>query len=87
MSATDSKLKMAADPEARKRLLLLACTIDRLELASACDRSVHHGPVLRALTQGPWIDLAATALLPLLPRRLRMISAAWRLWQRSGRRN
>jgi hypothetical protein len=34
------------------------------------------------MVDGPWVELAVPALVPLLPRRLRMIALALQMWCR-----
>jgi hypothetical protein len=68
--------------DARKKYLVLACACDRVELALAW-RPRPNTPLsaLSGLVSGPWLQVAAAALTPLLPRKIRAAAFLYRLWR------
>jgi hypothetical protein len=66
----------------RKHLLLVACTIDRLQLALLRDPPRANQNVVEKLIANPWFDVIAGVLIPVLPRRLRLIASIVRTWQK-----
>jgi hypothetical protein len=81
MPSPDVQLTRPLDREARKRLLLIACTIDRLEVATARRGPEKVASILSGLVNEPWLQRVVPMLIPLLPGRLGMIAKAWRMWQ------
>jgi hypothetical protein len=71
-----------AELDARKKYLALACACDRVELALAW-RPRPDTPLktLTGLVAGPWLHVAASALTPLLPKKLRAAAFLYRLWR------
>lgn len=71
--------------EARKKFLVLACSLDRVELALAWQRPAKPAnPLLGGLSSmmsGPWWEVARTAILPLLPKKFRAAAFLYRLWR------
>lgn len=69
-------------PEARKHLLLVACTLDRFEFGLGRRRA--HAPVqlLESLVRLPWFDLIASVAARVLPRRIRFFVSLARLVRR-----
>lgn len=80
---TGRKRKLSADE--RKHLLLVACTVDRLDLVAALKRPPAAVRVITGLRHLPWLDLAGNLVIGLLPRKLRFLATAWRFWRRARR--
>lgn len=69
-------------PEARKHLLLVACTVDRLMLSTIRRRKQAPLDALTQVARMPWLDLALTFGTRLLPRGARRLGSIVRLWRR-----
>jgi hypothetical protein len=69
----------------RKHTLVLACTCDRLELELVQRMRPRSsvGRVLEITGVGPWLDIASAVIGPFLPRKLRLLLTAVRVWQRA----
>jgi hypothetical protein len=71
--------------DTRKKYLVLACALDRVELALAWRKPARSSnPILGGFSQlvsGPWWQIARTAIVPFLPRKLRAAALIYRLWR------
>jgi hypothetical protein len=71
--------------DTRKKYLVLACSLDRVELALAWRKPARpSNPILGSISQlvsGPWWQLARTAIVPFLPRKLRAAAFLYRMWR------
>lgn len=65
--------------EARRQLVLVACTLDRVNLLARSRRAAR-APGLAAIAAAPWIGAALGFITRLLPPQLRWLAVAWRLW-------
>lgn len=72
----------ALTPEARKHLLLVACTIDRLDLAANLRKPPMSARVLSQITELPWFGVAASILPRILPKKLLFLVTLWRLFRK-----
>ncbi len=70
-------------PEARKHLLLVACTVDRIDMAATLRRSPTPARLLAHLTDLPWFDLAASVVTRIVPRKARFLVSLWRMFKRA----
>jgi hypothetical protein len=80
MPERDSQSKPELSLDARKRLLLVACTIDRLHLMNTWRRPAPAQSMLGQVANAPWMDLALQFLPRLLPRKLRFLLTLLRTW-------
>lgn len=64
----------------RKRLLLIACTLDRMQLLRIY-RPPPPNPFARAMQALSWARAGIEAVTPFLPRRLRLLALGWRVWR------
>lgn len=71
--------------EARKHLLLVACTIDRIDLASSFKTPPTSVRLLSELAQIPWADVALSLGARILPRRGRFLLYLVNLLRRTRR--
>ena len=71
--------------DARKKFLVLACAVDRVELVIAWRKPSRPAiPLLGSVTailSHPWWKVARTALIPFLPRKIRAAALLYRLWK------
>ncbi len=71
--------------EARKKFLVLACSLDRVELALAWQRPAKPAnPILGGLSgifSGPWWQVARTVVTPFLPKKIRAAALLYRMWR------
>jgi len=73
-------------PEARKHLLLVACTVDRLVLSTVRRRKQTPVDLLTQAVRMPWLDVLLTLGTRVLPSGARRLSAIVRTWRRLRRR-
>ncbi len=86
MPTGDIHAKPELSLEARKRLLLVACTIDRLHLLNTWKRPASNG-VLGPVASTPWFEFAAQLAPYLLPRKFRFLWSLWRGWSQTQARS
>lgn len=80
--STDSAAPVTGENrETRKKYLALACACDRVELVLAWRKPARPANLLSGLVSSPWLQIAASALTPLLPRKLRAAAFMYRLWR------
>lgn len=65
----------------RKTLLLLECSCDRLELGLAARRSHPLADVSGKILSAPWLDTALALASPILPKKLRWLAFAFKIWR------
>jgi len=85
MSAGNSLHKDGLTLEARKHLLLVACTLDRVSLVAKFRPGPKPGNWYVQLATQPWFDAASTVVERFFPRKLRLLAAVWRAVSRSRR--